>query len=99
MTDEKCDLVSPNGVKEKKMEVIDGFTVKYHANGKTMWSKGKMAEGKPDGYWEWYRTDGTIKRSGYFTMGEPVGEWITYDGKGQKYTSAFRGDSKSNKSE
>ena len=37
------------------------------------------------GYWEWYRPDGTIKRSGYFHMGEPVGEWITYDSEGEKY--------------
>ncbi|MGD9568701.1 MAG: hypothetical protein AB7V48_10305 [Sedimentibacter sp.] len=26
----------------------------------------------PDGYWEWYRPDGTIKRLGYFNMGEPL---------------------------
>jgi antitoxin component YwqK of YwqJK toxin-antitoxin module len=94
MSNEKCDLVHPNGVKEKKMEVIGGYTIKYHANGKTMWSKGKMIDGNPDGYWEWYRPDGTIKRSGYFNMGEPVGEWITYDSKGQKYNSTHRGDNK-----
>lgn len=45
MTEEKCDLVHANGVKEKKMEVINGYTIKYHANGKTMWSKGKMMDG------------------------------------------------------
>lgn len=94
MTNEKCDLVHPNGVKEKKMEVIDGYTIKYHASGKTMWSKGKMIDGNPDGYWEWYRPDGTIKRSGYFSMGEPVGEWITYDSKGQKHNSTHRGDNR-----
>jgi antitoxin component YwqK of YwqJK toxin-antitoxin module len=44
-----------------------------------------MVEDKPDGYWEWYRSDGTKKRSGYFEMGEPVGEWVTYDSKGEKY--------------
>lgn len=41
MDNEKCDLVHPNGVKEKKLEVIDGYTIKYHANGKTIWSKEK----------------------------------------------------------
>ena len=66
MTNEKCDLVHSNGVKEKKMEVIDGYTIKYHANGKTMWSKGKIINGNPEGYWEWYRKDGTLKHSGYF---------------------------------
>lgn len=72
-------------VTKKKVEVVDGFTIKYHANGVTMWSKGKIADGKPEGYWEWYRLDGTLKRSGHFSQGEPVGEWITYDASGQPY--------------
>ncbi len=38
---------------------------KYHASGKTIWSKGKVKKGEPQGYWEWYRIDGTLKRSGY----------------------------------
>lgn len=63
----------------KKSEIIDWYTIKYHANGQTLWSKGKMLEGKADGYREWYRIDGTIKRSGYFDHGLPTGEWITYD--------------------
>jgi antitoxin component YwqK of YwqJK toxin-antitoxin module len=90
MENEKCDVASKNGVKEKQSEVIDGYTIKYHANGKTMWSKGKMMDDQPEGYWEWYRADGTIKRSGYFEKGEPVGEWITYDGKGEKYKTTNR---------
>ncbi len=65
-----------------------------HANGKTMWSKGKMMDGHPEGYWEWYRVDGTVKRSGYFEKGEPVGEWITYDNQGQPYPSTQRGGNK-----
>jgi antitoxin component YwqK of YwqJK toxin-antitoxin module len=69
----------------KRSEVIDGVTIKYHANGKTRWSKGKIAGGQPQGYWEWYRPDGTLKRSGHFDRGEPVGAWTTYDGKGQVY--------------
>ncbi len=69
----------------KKSEVVDGYTIKYHANSKSRWSKGKMKNGNPDGYWEWYRVDGTIKRSGYFKSGEPIGEWITYDSTGKKH--------------
>jgi len=72
-------------IPDKKAEIIDGFTIKYHANGKTIWSKGKMLDGKAEGYWEWYRLDGTIKRSGYFDGGEPIGEWITYDQSGNVY--------------
>lgn len=90
MENENCDLIRPNEVKEKPFVVKDGITIKYHANGKTIWSKGKIIDDKPDGYWEWYRTDGIIKRSGYFEMGEPVGEWVTYDSKGEKYKTTNR---------
>jgi antitoxin component YwqK of YwqJK toxin-antitoxin module len=70
---------------EKKTEIIDGITIKYHANGITVWSRGKVINGKAEGYWEWYRIDGTIKRSGSFDQGEPVGEWTTYDRNGNVY--------------
>lgn len=72
-------------VSSKKSEVVRGFTIKYHANGKTVWSKGKIRDGKPEGYWEWYRVDGTKKRTGNLKKGEPVGEWITYDANGKMY--------------
>lgn len=75
----------PNKVKEKKIKLVDGLVVKYHANNKTIWSKGKTVNGIPDGYWEWFRVDGTLKRSGHFKKGEPVGEWITYDKNGKVY--------------
>ena len=78
-------MVEKDAATEKRIEIIDGFTIKYHANGKTRWSKGKIVDGKPEGYWEWYRLDGSIKRSGYFTNGEPVGEWTTYDSAGKVY--------------
>ena len=84
-SNESCDLTPKSKVPAKKMEVVDGLTVKYHANGTTIWSKGRMVDDQPDGYWEWYRPDGTLKRSGHFEVGQPVGEWITYDRKGEKY--------------
>lgn len=76
-------------IPNKKSEVVNGYTIKYHANGTTKWSKGKILNGKPEGYWEWYRVDGTLKRSGHFKSGEPTGEWITYgpDGKPHKITN------------
>ena len=82
--------MAKNSVPEKKTEIVDGYTIKYHANGKTRWSKGKVVNGKPEGYWEWYRIDGTLKRSGYFEQGEPVGEWITYDKEGKVYKVTTR---------
>lgn len=61
------------------------ITVKYHANGKTVSARGRMVDGNPEGYWEWFRVDGTLKRSGHFENGEPVGEWVTYDLLGKPY--------------
>ena len=48
-------------------------------------AKGKVLDGQPEGYWEWFRQDGSKMRSGYFDNGKPVGEWITYDRKSQVY--------------
>lgn len=63
--------------------------VKYHNDG-SVWGKGKMVDNKHEGYWEWFRKDGTKMRSGYFEKGKQVGEWITYDKKGKIYkTSNF----------
>jgi len=72
-------------VKEKKCDIVDGVTIKYHANGKTIWSKGQTVEGQPDGYWEWFRVDGTLKRSGTFDKGKQVKTWTTYDETGKPY--------------
>jgi antitoxin component YwqK of YwqJK toxin-antitoxin module len=56
--------------------------VKYHNDG-SIWAKGTMIDGQPDGYFEWFRKDGTRMRSGYFRKGKQVGEWTTFDRKGQ----------------
>lgn len=85
-----CDSIHNNRVSEKKYQVKDGLMIKYHANGTTVWSKGQLLEGQPDGYWEWYRPDGTLKRSGYFDKGKPIGEWTTYDKSGNLYKVSRR---------
>jgi hypothetical protein len=89
---DECNLclLAPKNIKPKKYEMIDGFQIKYHANGITRWSKGKLVNGLPDGYWEWYRPDGTLKRSGHFKLGEAVGEWTTYDVRGKVYKVTTR---------
>lgn len=48
-------------------------------------AKGWLRDGALDGYWEWFRKDGTKLRSGHFDNGERVGEWTTYDAKGEVY--------------
>ncbi|HSX44963.1 MAG TPA: hypothetical protein VLF39_02525 [Candidatus Saccharimonadales bacterium] len=56
----------------------------YHKDG-SVWAKGKIVDGLPNGYWEWFRKDGTKMRSGYFKNNKQVGDWITYDKKGEVY--------------
>jgi antitoxin component YwqK of YwqJK toxin-antitoxin module len=90
MKNNDCDSNTEASVNEKRFEIIDGFLIKYHANNETIWSKGKMVDGQPHGYWQWYRIDGSLKRSGYFEMGKVVGEWITYDSFGKPYKKTNR---------
>lgn len=61
--------------------------IKYHNDG-SIWAKGTLAGGKMDGYWEWFRKDGTKMRSGYFNKNKQVGEWVTHDKKGKVYKVA-----------
>ncbi len=60
----------------------DGVHVEHHRDGSVR-ARGTVLGGQPEGYWEWYRLDGTRLRSGHFTGGEPVGEWTTYDRRGE----------------
>ena len=56
----------------------------YHKDG-SIWAKGKMLNGVCDGYWEWFRKDRVIMRSGYFEKGKQTGKWTTYDKAGKIY--------------
>lgn len=58
--------------------------IERHANG-SLRARGPMIGDAPHGYWEWFRLDGTMMRSGHFDHGTQVGEWITYDRSGQPY--------------
>lgn len=56
----------------------------YHKDG-SLWVLGLLRDDRPDGYWEWFRKDGTRLRSGHFRDGAQVGEWTTYDRGGKVY--------------
>lgn len=56
-----------------------------HHRGGTICAKGQTLNDQLHGYWEWYRTDGSLKRSGHFELGYQVGTWITYDVDGAPY--------------
>jgi len=64
--------------------------VERHRDG-SLRARGPMLDGRPEGYWEWFRLDGTRMRSGSFAAGEPVGEWTTYDRAGVVYKVTDRG--------
>jgi antitoxin component YwqK of YwqJK toxin-antitoxin module len=72
-------------------EVADGVTTVFHADDETPAARGRFVDGEMDGYWEWYRLDGTMKRSGHFARGEAVGEWVTYAAGGIPYKVTQRG--------
>jgi antitoxin component YwqK of YwqJK toxin-antitoxin module len=44
--------------------------------------KGFHLDGEMHGAWEWYRTDGTIMRTGQFDRGKQVGVWRTFERSG-----------------
>lgn len=50
--------------------------IQYHKDG-SIWAKGYMNGNQPEGYFEWFRKDGTKMRSGYFRQGKQVGKWTT----------------------
>ncbi len=58
--------------------------VANHKDG-SLWAKGQVRGETLEGYWEWFRKDGTKLRSGYFENGEQTGEWTTYDKTGKVY--------------
>lgn len=44
--------------------------------------KGEYLDGEMHGYWEFYRKDGSVMRTGSFDRGKQVGEWKTFDREG-----------------
>ena len=57
---------------------------KYHKDG-SIWAQGDVVDGIFEGYWEWFRKDGTKMRSGFFKKGKQVGVWTTYDKNSNVY--------------
>ncbi|MGK2851187.1 MAG: toxin-antitoxin system YwqK family antitoxin [Candidatus Limnocylindrales bacterium] len=41
--------------------------------------EGFLLDGEMHGAWAWYRTDGSLLRTGTFERGRQVGVWRTYD--------------------
>ena len=45
--------------------------------------KGSHLDGKMHGAWEFYRTDGSLMRSGEFDRGKQIGVWRTFERSGR----------------
>ncbi len=79
----------------KKASNTQPYTL-YHRDG-SLWAKGQLKGDKAEGYWEWFRRDGTKLRSGYYIDGEQAGEWTTYDKHGQVYKVTTPGKHRSSR--
>ena len=55
--------------------------VRYRNGGLKM--KGSRASGEMHGAWTWYRTDGSVMRTGRFDRGAQIGVWRTFDRSGR----------------
>lgn len=64
-------------------EVLEPY--RHHHKDGSLWVVGQLLDGKAEGYWEWFRKDGTRLRSGHFERGVQVGKWTTYDKAGKVY--------------
>jgi antitoxin component YwqK of YwqJK toxin-antitoxin module len=45
--------------------------------------KGFRLDGELHGAWEWYRTDGSLMRTGEFDRGKQIGVWRTFERSGR----------------
>jgi antitoxin component YwqK of YwqJK toxin-antitoxin module len=56
--------------------------VEYYANGRVKF-RGFRLGGDLHGAWEWFRTDGSLMRTGQLDRGRQVGVWRTFDRSGR----------------
>jgi antitoxin component YwqK of YwqJK toxin-antitoxin module len=56
--------------------------VEHYATGVVKMA-GFHLDGEMHGAWEWYRTDGSLMRTGEFDRGKQVGAWRTFDRSGR----------------
>jgi len=63
----------------------------HDANGKIKYT-GFRLNGEMHGAWSFYRTDGSLMRSGEFGRGKQVGTWRTFDRSGTVVKESSLGD-------
>ena len=68
-----------------------GATIVRYANGKVK-MEGAHLDGEMHGPWAFYRTDGSLMRSGAFDRGRQIGAWRTFDRAGNIVKETIFGD-------
>jgi len=53
----------------------------HFGNGRVKYT-GFRLDGEMHGAWSWYRTDGSLMRTGEFDRGRQIGTWKTFDREG-----------------
>jgi antitoxin component YwqK of YwqJK toxin-antitoxin module len=56
--------------------------IAYFPNGRVKF-EGANLDGEMHGPWAWYRTDGSLMRTGAFDRGRRTGTWRTFDRTGR----------------
>jgi len=64
----------------KRSELVP--EIARYANG-TLKMRGSRLGGELHGAWKWYRTDGSVMRTGNFDRGKRVGVWKTFERSGR----------------
>jgi len=61
----------------------------FYSNGLPRFKGSNDSNGEMHGFWEFFRTDGSLMRSGSFDHGKQIGEWKTFarDGRLVKTTN------------
>ena len=54
--------------------------------------KGDYRDGEMHGFWEFFRKDGSLMRSGSFDGGKQVGTWTTFTRDGQPHKETQLGE-------
>ncbi len=63
----------------------------HYGNGRVKYD-GFLLDGEQHGAWTWYRTDGTVMRTGTFDRGRQTGVWRTFDRTGRLVKETRFGD-------
>tara|TARA_B110000027_G_scaffold115768_1_gene126145 strand:+ start:327 stop:536 length:210 start_codon:yes stop_codon:yes gene_type:complete len=65
---------------------MEGEHNPVYANGLPRF-KGEYLDGQMHGYWEFFRKNGSLMRSGSFNLGSQVGVWKTFNRDGSEVSS------------